>query len=292
MLRAPVKGDGGTWGSGEKFTWSKPAHIADFYKFMTEGNGVVYIRLDDDIVYIDPNCLPRLVKYRVENPDPFLVYPTIINNVRTSFHMQEQGIVSKDWGIRNEMCNEVAWKHPDYVFHLHMKALAAIEKGALDQEFTLKSEQYIDPEYEAGHISINCFAILGNDMLQCKVDSDEEGYLSWWRPQALKRQNARCGDAFVIYFAYHTQTQFMDATGILNDYVKLAPPLGFRTVRLQPPPQERGVQAAQDNRQSLLGSRSRQAQRMRERARPQPRSYPGANPLQRAQVNRGPGVKA
>jgi len=219
--------------AGGQFMWRRPDHIADFYKFMTQSENVIYVRLDDDIVYIDPDCLPRLVKYRLEHPEAFLVFPTIVNNVRTSYHMQEQGIVG-NWGIRNEMCDEVAWKHRDYVFDLHMKALRAIEEGKLAETLGLRSEVYTDPSYEAGHISINCFAILGKDMLDCVVPGDEEGYLSLWRPRDLKRQNARCGDALVIHFAYHTQTDFMDKTGLLNDYVKLAPPLDFRTERLAP----------------------------------------------------------
>jgi hypothetical protein len=168
------------------------------------------------------------------------VFPTIVNNVRTSFHLQEQRLIP-GWDIRNEMCDEVAWKHSDYIHFLHTKALNAIEQGTLVQEFALKSEVYTDPSYEDGHISINSFAIFGKDMLACRVEKDEESYLSMWRPKALKRQNARCGSAVLIHFAYHTQTEFMDSTGMLNDYVKLAPPLGFRTVSLRPEHHPRGA---------------------------------------------------
>jgi hypothetical protein len=239
VLREKVSGSG-----GDKFSWSRPEHISDFYKHMTQGDGVIYVRLDDDIVYIDPDCIPRLIKYRIENPNPFLVFPTIVNNVRTSFHFQEQGIVSADWGIRNEMCDEVAWKHPDYVFHLHMRALKAIEDGRLVDEFKLRSEQFSDSAWEAGRISINSFAIFGRDMLACTVHRDEESYLSQWRPRELNRQNARAGDAALIHFAYHTQTEFMDKTGLLGDYGKLAPPLGFRTVRLAPDKKQREPEKA------------------------------------------------
>ena len=210
-----------------------PEHIADFYKFMTQGDGVLYFRLDDDVVYIDPDCVPRLVDYRLKNPEPFLVFPTIINNVRTSYHLQQAGIVPKEWGeIRNEMCDVIAWKSPHYVFNLHQKALSALERGSL-AEFTLPSETFTD--WEAGHISINSFMIFGHDMLACNVHRDEEGYLSLWQPKALNRQNARAGDAFVIHFAYHTQTEFMDKSGMLGDYWKFVPPtVPVRTIRLAP----------------------------------------------------------
>lgn len=227
----------------EVFNQNKPGipeRIADFFKFMYEGEGVVYFRLDDDVVWIDENCVERLVRYRLANPHPFLVFPTIINNVRTSYHLQQNGNVPMEWGeIENEMCDHVAHRWSHYVHNLHLKALSAIEKGTLVQEFTLPSEQFSDKSFggdpwKAGNISINSFAIMGKDMLECTVHPDEEGYLSLWRPKELERPNARCGNACLIHFAYHTQTQFMDSTGMLNDYLKIAPPLGIRTVRLTP----------------------------------------------------------
>ena len=250
---------------GGKFMWRRPDHIADFFKHppMKQTGKVIYVRFDDDIVYIDPECIPRLVAYRIANPDPFLVFPVIINNVRTSFHMQQQGVVSKDWGILNEMCDEVAWKHSDYVYQLHMKALAAIEAGNLTDAFRLKSEQYNDPTWESGRISINSFAIFGDDLAKCTVAPDEESYLAQWRPRELGRQNARCGDAMLIHFAYHTQTDFMDKTGVLNDYVRLAPPLGFRTIRLSPSKVARGAADPKaDNLQSILRPGQRPAPRL------------------------------
>ena len=235
-----------------------PEHIADFFKFMTEGDGVLYLRLDDDIVYIDPTAIPRLVKYRLENPHPFLVYPTIINNVRTSYHLQQAGIVSKSWAgeIKNEMCDPIAWREGAYVFNLHQKALNALEHGTLVEEFTLPSETFTD--WEAGHISINCFVTFGKDLLACNVPKDEEGYLSLWRPKELNRQNARAGDAMVIHFAYHTQTEFMDKSGMLGDYWKFAPPtVPFRTIRLSPEFPKGGTSEAPRPRVLTRGTRIR-----------------------------------
>ena len=35
----------------------------------------------------------------------------------------EWRILVKDWGIKDEMCDEVARQHSDYVFHLHQKSI-------------------------------------------------------------------------------------------------------------------------------------------------------------------------
>lgn len=216
---------------GKQFTWARPEQIANFYKQFTESENCIYFRLDDDIIYIDEECLPRLITYRINNPKPYLVYPVIVNNVRTSYHLQQQGVIPKTWGeVKDEMCDVTAWKDENFVRQLHMKALAALKQGKLRQEFPLRTEQFTD--WEAGHISINCFAMFGKDMLEAKVEADEEGYLSLWKPKELNRQNARCGDAVVIHFAYHTQTEYMDGTGMLSDYARLVPALPFQTHQL------------------------------------------------------------
>lgn len=208
--------------------------IATFYSGLKDPD-CIYLRLDDDLVYIDRDAIPNLIRYRLAHPEPFIVYPTIINNTRTSYQLQQRGLIPTSWGqVEPILCAPTAWSNPGFVFNLHQKALAAIEGGTLLAEFALPSEEFND--WENGNISINCFAMFGKDMAACEVLSDEEGYLSRFRPQALGRYNARCGDALVIHFAYHTQTAFMDQSGMLTDYARLVEPLPFRTRRLPPLP--------------------------------------------------------
>lgn len=209
--------------------------IASFYSSLKETD-CIYLRLDDDLIYIDRDAIPNLIRYRLAHPEPFLVYPTIINNTRTSYQLQQRGLIPRAWGeVEPILCAPTAWINPIFVLNLHQKALAAIDGGTLLAEFTLPSEEFTD--WETGNISINSFAIFGKDLVECSLTSgDEEGYLSKHRPQAVGRYNARCGDAIVIHFAYHTQTAFMDQSGVLTDYARLVEPLPFRTYRLPPIP--------------------------------------------------------
>ena len=216
------------------------AHLSDFYKWMKQEPDAIYVRLDDDIIYIDENAVPRLVKYRLANPKPFAIFPVIINNVRTSYQMQQVGVVPREWGeIKNEMCNIHAWKNPTYVYNLHRKALDSLKRGTLVQDFTMPTGSFEDIDYSdkwaAGNISINCFAIAGSDLFGAEVPWDEEGHYSLFRPKALNRTNARVGDAMVIHFAYHTQTKFMDGTGMLAEYAKLVPPGDPASIVVPPP---------------------------------------------------------
>lgn len=195
--------------------------ISRFFKYFTESN-CVYLRFDDDIVYVEENAVERLIRYRLAHPKPYLVVPVIVNNVRTSYHLQQAGVIPKSWGtIQNDMLDPIAWRNKDFVKRIHRKALNSIDGGSdspLVEEFRLPSGEF--PDFEAGYISINCFAMLGEDMLATKdnVPPDEERHFALWQPQKLGRMNARCGDAIVCHFAYHTQTQEMDQSGLLDGY--------------------------------------------------------------------------
>lgn len=205
-------------------------HISEFFKFMKDPDAV-YLRLDDDLVYIDDDAIPALINFRLDNPKPYLVYPTIINNARTSYHLQQAGRIPS-WGLTNNMNDVTGMFSNRLVVSLHKKALDAIDAETLVKDFALPDQIFTD--WNDGHISINCFAMLGQDMVEANVVHPEEDCLALWRPKEHNRQNARAGGSVVIHFAFHTQTAYMDTTGLLNDYVKLAPSLGFRTQIVAP----------------------------------------------------------
>lgn len=219
-----------------KFQWHPPNHICDVYQspHMKYGDGTIYVRLDDDVCYVDKDAITRLVKYRLEHPEPFLVYPTIVNNVHTSYHMQQAGVIPKEWGdVTSHFVDTVAHRNSDFVWNMHQKALGAIARGTLVEEFKLPSGSFTD--YDDGRLSINSFAMFGRDMAEMNVPPDEEGYIARVRPEELGRQNARCGDAVVIHFAFGWQTAYMDSSGMAIDYARLAPVQpGFRTHQLCP----------------------------------------------------------
>ncbi|KAJ9638748.1 hypothetical protein H2201_008829 [Coniosporium apollinis] len=53
----------------------------------------MYIKLDDDIVYVADDAIPRLIQYRLENPRPFLVSANVINNPALSWVHTRLGAV-------------------------------------------------------------------------------------------------------------------------------------------------------------------------------------------------------
>ena len=212
-----------------------------------EGEGTIYLKIDDDVIHFDENAMPRLLQYRVEHREPFLVYPVIVNNVRTSYHLQIAGKCPKEWGVVvNDMNDWVAHKSFKWPLNIHNATLDTLAAGkSLVERWSLPTEQFPTSDFDRGRISTNVFAIWGADLVACAhipagydcragVPDDEESFFSFWRPKQLKRPNARVGDSIFVHFAYNTQTDFMDKTGLLMEYARYAPPMPFRTTQLNP----------------------------------------------------------
>ena len=50
------------------------------------------------------------------------------------------------------------------------------------------------------------------------VDSNEEQAISSDIPRQLNRPNIIYGEPLIVHFAFHTQRDYLDPTGILKDY--------------------------------------------------------------------------
>jgi hypothetical protein len=205
-------------------------HISTFYPHLRE-HDCIYVRLDDDLCYLDPHSIERLVRDKIAHPEAWLSYPVIVNNTRMSYWLQQAGVISPEPPLTNVFLEPTAWRSGPFVESLHRQALPYAVAGKLSQKFRLPLNRVLsnqaepgvaDPQYAEGHVSVNCFVIDGKDMVACNVTRDEEGYLSDHRPKALNRRNRICGDSTVIHFAYHPCTAHMEATGLLAEYQTLA----------------------------------------------------------------------
>jgi hypothetical protein len=203
----------------------KAPTIYRFYSQLNDSNAI-YVRLDDDIVYVDTDAIPLLVRHKLAHPELFLVFPTIVNNTRMSYWLQESGVIPREWGNLTDIFLEpTAWRSAAFDAKLQRKALDAIYAGNFRASFTMPDRVTTGRSSEGtanNHISVNSFAIDGRDMDACDVTWDEEGYLSDTRPAQLRRFNGVKGDAVVVHFAYHPQTAEMERTGMLEEYNRIA----------------------------------------------------------------------
>ena len=193
-------------------------HIGAFYPHAADP-GTVYVRLDDDICYIAPGAIRTLVEYRLAHPDPFLIYPTIVNNSLMSALLQQHGAFGKDIGDCPYELLGRGWHDGRFAEQVHRRFIQAVQRRDLTK-WRLPDKIFTDFE----RVSVNAISWLGADMAACAatVGELEEGYLSHDRPKELGRPNALCGAAVVAHFAYGAQRAFIERTNLLREYGRLA----------------------------------------------------------------------
>lgn len=193
-------------------------HIGAFYPHAADP-GTAYVRLDDDICYVHPGSLKALVEYRLANPEPFLVYPTIVNNSLMSHLLQQNGAFGRERGDCPYEHAGRGWHDGRFAEFVHRKFMEAVKRRDVSK-WQLADRRFTGYE----RVSVNCISWLGKDMAECASDVGEleEVYLACERPRALARPNALFGEAIVAHFSYGAQREYIAHTNLFQEYRRLA----------------------------------------------------------------------
>lgn len=188
----------------------------------TIDNDTIYIRLDDDIVWLEDNFIEKLYYFRLNNPQYFLVYGNIINNAIIDHLLWRYGIYENS-DIKNTEFKYIAtdnngWKDANVAYHKHKIFLDHLMNKKLDK---YKFNKWILWHYE--RVSINCICWFGKHFKQFNglVGRNEEVWLSVDRPKDIKTPNCIYGGAICSHYAFHTQRQHLEQTEILSLYKQL-----------------------------------------------------------------------
>lgn len=186
-------------------------------------NNTIYIRLDDDIVWLEDNFIQKIYKFRLNNPQYFLVYANILNNAIVDHIRQRLGCFENCGYLKHrifgyECMDPVGWGNPDAAYFKHEQFLKDITSNNLE---AYRFSKWICFFYE--RVSINCISWFGSAFSEFGgiVGADEEHWLSVHKPRELKQPNCIYGDALCSHFAFFTQRQFLDETAILGQYKNL-----------------------------------------------------------------------
>ena len=212
----------------------------------------LYLKLDDDIVYIDETLFTTFLDFCKANPDIPLIYPTIINNIFTSWRFEKDNIFSSDaksiigdtWKdtyarikdkilenvgkqikigqlvpSQNEILCPAAWGNLQYCIDLHIQFLQDLANNNI-QKYT-SSNNWILENCEPA--SIGCVCWNGGTFKKIvtqygKVKDDEP----WWTiyiPTWTGKKNVIFRGAVVSHYSYYKQRDLgLDRTDILEKY--------------------------------------------------------------------------
>lgn len=211
------------WITVIKPTWPYNGNLS-IYKFFenTKRDDTIYIRLDDDIVYLSPNFIKELVTKRQEMPYFLFMYPNIINNAIISNLHYSNGLIPFNQKPGYECMDPIGWKNPQFCETLHRSFLKDLTGNRLEK-WTHSFNVKVCNNYE--RVSINCLCWFGSDMKNYirQVGTDEEQFLSVDICRRLKRFNVIVGSPICAHFAFFTQRDYIEgSTNILEQYNTLS----------------------------------------------------------------------
>lgn len=190
------------------------ASINAFYKDCIEPD-TIYFKLDDDIIWMEPGLIDKMVEFRVNNPDCFLVSPLVINNSLSTYLLQIENKIRLKEYCNSDSSHSILWKSGRFALDLHNWFLNNYLRTNSwnDLHIGLKKMGMI-------RFSINAILWFGDEMAKFNgiVPGDDEEFMSCIYPTSKGMANVWNGDAIVAHFAFFTQREHLDAGHILEQY--------------------------------------------------------------------------
>lgn len=210
----------------EEVLHPKQLNTGRYYRYAIEPN-TVYVRFDDDIVYVHEKAIERMVKARLASP-ALVVFPLIWHNAIVSWYLQQMGKIRADgWGnrVQSMYCMDpVGWASGTFAETIHRQLLDHIRAGTVDELFIHHDIQLpLSLQF-----SVSCFA-AHSDIYR---EMDPPGYLNhheeehWHtvdRPAQTGRANVITGNALVAHLSFFPHSSYIrNETDILQQYRELA----------------------------------------------------------------------
>lgn len=183
----------------------------------------VYLRFDDDIVWMHPKAIQNILDFRIDNPQYFLVYGNIINNAICDHLHQRVGVLNLQHYVEMPLgyhyWDEQGWHNP---YLAEKKHRCLFEKIKSTQTHKYYFNRWILNGYE--RVSINVICWLGEEFakFEGKVGWSEEHWLAVEKPMSIGMPNCICGNSLFGHFSFFPQRPYLDTTDILEKYAQLA----------------------------------------------------------------------
>lgn len=204
------------------------ATIGQFFRTAIDGDAI-YVRMDDDLVWLEPGFFARFLAERVADREPLFLYPLIVNNAICSWLLKTLRKLDIQAPLQPWCLDPVGWRSHELAEALHRWFLARVRAGTLD------ALRFPRIPVSLSRVSINCIAWFGADLAPMRGEFpagvDEEEFASVTLPLLLGRVNRITGQAIAAHFAFFPQREHLDGTDLLAQYTALAPQLALPPAR-------------------------------------------------------------
>lgn len=181
----------------------KAGNIGDWWPANCTDPDAIYVRFDDDIVFVEQGTVKALVEARLKYPDPYLIFPVIINNAVLAHYLEQAGKLKHPQGksYTPYVFDPLIWS-PNMCFDIHNQFIDQVNQHGVEH-FHIS-----DIDLPPQHISINCMVYFGKDIAEWGGEfglNGEEGFITCQVPYWNKRNLMILGSKVVCHMAFHTQ---------------------------------------------------------------------------------------
>lgn len=174
----------------------------------------VFVKIDDDILYIDLNGLEHLIQFRKLNPHYYIVSANVINNL-TCYLLQRQLGVWPDDGAPD----------PDRLLATGSDATTLHRTFLQGHDPMFMSVAEIDPKYI---ININFVTWLGRDLesvryCESTTATRDEQNLGNAFPRIFNRPMCVFGPCVAAHLSHHNQDADMPIAELIDAYARFHP---------------------------------------------------------------------
>ena len=193
--------------------------IYKYFEYCTQKD-TIYVRFDDDVVWMEQDAAKKLVEYRLNNPQYFLVFGNTVNNALCDFLHKKNNILDINDEIEYECMGKITWNAPVVAEKKHRAFLANYENNKVTGYYFT---DHLLKDYE--RCSINVISWFGEKFAEFNgiVGTSEEQWLACVKPFLDKTPNVIFGNAIFVHYAFGPQRQHLTKTNVLDCYRKINP---------------------------------------------------------------------
>lgn len=181
-----------------------------FYLNCVDRN-TIYIKMDDDLLYLSPDFIVKLVDERIRMKDAFLVTPLVVNNDLGTYLLQLDNILKLREYFPHKVYNK-PWYNGYFATELHSWFLRKLEANEI-----VSIEDF---QFAGIRFSINCVAWFGHDFESFggKILGDDEEFLSVYYPSKSRRVNYLSGNVVCSHYSFGGQKRQIERNNVLEKY--------------------------------------------------------------------------
>ncbi len=172
----------------------------------------IYLRLDDDVVYLENDYIKETINCRLDNPDYFLILGNIINNSVCDYNHKITGAFNTEIEFTESSICKIGWANEDLSLQKHESFFNNYKNNQLNL-YKIENKNW------SKRFSINSICWFGSEFNKFGGEVEYANEENWLTDG---RNNLIFGGKICCHYSFWITREYLSKTDILDRYKKLA----------------------------------------------------------------------